>query len=277
MTRRFPWLLVTITSLVFVFLYVPIVNVVIFSFNSTRSIANFTSPSLTWYRTVLTNDELLASVWLSVRIALVCGIAAVLLGTLLALGLGRMSRREAAAPQLVLGLTFTTPEIAMGVSTLMLFTVLGTATSGITVTIAHITFSLAYVVFVVRARLASLRTDIEEAARDLGASQLGVLRLVILPQLWPAMAVSFIVVFLLSFDDFVVSFFTTGVGTPPLPVHIYGMLKRGITPEVNAIGTLMLAIALVLAGAGWYFAGRSGRSETILAAATRDVDDLIPG
>ncbi len=274
MTRRFPWLLVIITGLVFAFLYVPIVNVVVFSFNSTRSIASFSAPSLHWYRTVLDNQDLLASIWLSIRIATVCGLVSVLIGTLLALGLARMGRREAAAPQLILGLTFTTPEIAMGVSMLMLFTALGTATSGITVTIAHITFSLAYVVFVVRARLSGLRTDIEEAARDLGATQFGVLRLVILPQLWPAMAVSFIVVFLLSFDDFVVSFFTTGVGTPPLPVHIYGMLKRGITPEVNAIGTLMLVAALVLAGVGYYFSARSGRPAAILSAATRNAEAL---
>ncbi|MUL84384.1 MULTISPECIES: ABC transporter permease [unclassified Mycolicibacterium] len=259
--RRTPWGLLLASGLAMAFLYVPIANVVVFSFNSTRSISSFDRPSLTWYRSVLTNDDLLASAWLSTRIAIACAIVAVALGTLLALALSRIRPREAAVPQAVLGLTFTTPEVAMGASLLLLFATAGVPLSPGTITLAHITFSLAYVVFVVRTRLATLRTDIEEAARDLGATAVSTVWLVILPQLRPALLASFALVFLLSFDDFVVSFFTTGVGTPPLPVHIYGMLKRGVTPEVNALGTLMMVMAIVIGFLGYLVVWRRGRKE----------------
>jgi len=119
-----------------------------------------------------------------------------------------------------------------------------------TIALGHVTFSIAYVTVIVRARLLGIGSELEEGAMDLGATELQGLRLVVLPLLWPAIVGAAMLVFLLSFDDFVTSFFTAGVGTPPLPLLIYGMIRFGITPEINAIGTLMMAVTILLGVAG---------------------------
>lgn len=248
------------TLCVFVFIFVPILVVVVFSFNESRSVNSFVGFSLRWYGKFFSNTAALESLGLSVAIALACGVVAVLIGSLLALGMQRLSRRESALSNLLIGLVFTTPEVAMGASLLLLFSSISVTLSPVTILLGHVTFSLSYVVFVVRARLNSLRLDVEEAAADLGATRLETLRLVILPQLWPTLAVSFMLVFLLSFDDFVTSFFTSGLERPTLPVYIYGMLRRGLTPEINVIGTLMALVAVVLGIVGALVAARRDRS-----------------
>jgi len=138
-----------------------------------------------------------------------------------------------------------TPEIVAGVSALLLFTQLGMQLSLLTIAIAHITFSISYVTVVVRARLASLNPEVEQAAMDLGATRWATFRLVVLPALWPAVLAAGLLVFALSFDDFVLSFFTTGESPQPLPVRIWSAIRFGVTPTINAIGSLMLAISLV--------------------------------
>jgi spermidine/putrescine transport system permease protein/putrescine transport system permease protein len=140
-----------------------------------------------------------------------------------------------------------TPEIVTGISALLLFSQLGVPLSLKTVIIAQITFSISYVTIVVRARMASIGTEVEEAAMDLGATELGALRLVTLPALYPAIAASALLVFVLSFDDFVTSVFVSGAGTSPLPVRIYSLLRVGVSPEINAVGTTMIAITLLIA------------------------------
>jgi spermidine/putrescine transport system permease protein len=137
-----------------------------------------------------------------------------------------------------------TPEIVAGVSALLIFTQLGLRLSLLTIVIAHITFSISYVTVVVRARLATLNPEVEQAALDLGATRWQTFRLVVLPALWPAVLAAGLLVFALSFDDFVLSFFTTGESPQPLPVRIYSAIRFGVTPTINAIGTLMLAISL---------------------------------
>ena len=155
-----------------------------------------------------------------------------------------------------------TPEIVAAVSALILFTQIGWQLSLTTIMIAHITFSISYVTVVVRARLAAVNPEVEQAALDLGATRWGTLRLVTLPELWPAIIAAALLVFALSFDDFVISFFTTGESPQPLPVRIYSAIRFGVTPTINAIGTLMLTVSAVLIGLAIALPRLLGRRES---------------
>ncbi|MEO8686809.1 MAG: ABC transporter permease [Solirubrobacteraceae bacterium] len=234
----------------FVFLFAPIALVVVFSFNSQRSLQKFAGFSLEWYQRFFDSESLRSSLIASLEIAFVTMIVGTLLGTLLAFGLVRARSRFAGSANILMLVPLVTPEIVAGVSAFLLFTQLGLRLSLVTITLAHITFSISYVTVVVRARLASLHPEVEQAAMDLGATRLQTLRLVVLPALWPAVVAAGLLVFALSFDDFVLSFFTTGESPQPLPVRIWSAIRFGVTPTINAIGTLMLAIstaAIVLA------------------------------
>jgi spermidine/putrescine transport system permease protein len=227
----------------FLFLFAPIALVVLFSFNSQRSLQNFDGVSLEWYRAFFDSESLRSSLIASLEIAFVTMLVGTFLGTLLAFGLVRARSRFAGTANILMLVPLVTPEIVAGVSAFLLFTQLGLRLSLLTITLAHITFSISYVTVVVRARLASLGPEVEQAAMDLGATRLQTLRLVVLPALWPAVVAAGLLVFALSFDDFVLSFFTTGESPQPLPVRIWSAIRFGVTPTINAIGTLMLAIS----------------------------------
>jgi spermidine/putrescine transport system permease protein len=156
----------------------------------------------------------------------------------------RARTRFSESANVLMLIPLVTPEIVAGVSALLLFAQLGLQLSLLTIAIAHITFSISYVTVVVRARLASLNPEVEQAAMDLGATRMQTFRLVVLPALWPAVLAAGLLVFALSFDDFVLSYFTTGESPQPLPVRIWSAIRFGVTPTINAIGTLMLAISL---------------------------------
>lgn len=226
------------------FTFAPIVIVALFSFNAGRSLQNFEGFSLQWYETFFADPQLSESLFVSVEIALVCMVAATILGTGLAYGLVRGRTRFSPATNVLMLIPLVVPEIVAGVSALLLFTQIGMQLSVTTIVIAHITFSISYVTVVVRARLATVGREVEEAAMDLGATRLQTLRLVTLPALWPAIVAAGLLIFALSFDDFVLSFFTTGESPQPLPVRIYSSIRFGVTPTVNAIGTLMLIVSL---------------------------------
>jgi ABC-type spermidine/putrescine transport system permease subunit II len=239
-----PRFLAVFTALVFVYLFAPILVVFLFSFNSKRSTQIFGSLSLTWYQQLLNDPAMKDSLSASVEIAFVTMLVATALGTLLAFGLVR-ARSRANRPTDVLMLTnLVSPEIVTAIALLLVFTQLGLTLSLTTVILGHITFSIAYVTIIVRGRLATFNTEVEEAALDLGATNLQAIRLVTLPLLWPAIIASGMLVFVMSFDDFVTSYFTTGVGVAPLPVRIYSMIHFGVTPEINAVGTLMMVITI---------------------------------
>ena len=155
----------------------------------------------------------------------------------------RARTRWAPGANVLMLIPLVTPEIVAGVSAFLLFTQVGLRLSLLTITLAHITFSISYVTVVVRARMAALNPEIEAAAMDLGATRLQTFRLVVLPELWPAILAAGLLVFALSFDDFVLSFFTTGESPQPLPVRIWSAIRFGVTPTINAIGTLMIAIS----------------------------------
>jgi spermidine/putrescine transport system permease protein/putrescine transport system permease protein len=241
-----PRFLVAITALVYAFLFAPIAVVVLFSFNSQRSLQVFDGFSLRWYREFLDDSELIASLFASLEIAAVTTVVATILGTGLALGTVRSRTRTSGAVALLLLIPLVTPEIVAGVSAFVLFAQLGVQLSLFTIILAHITFSISYVTVVVRGRLAAMGPELEEAALDLGATPMQAVRLVTLPALWPAIVAAGLIVFALSFDDFVLSFFTTGETPQPLPVRIYSALRFGISPTINAVGTVMMLVSASL-------------------------------
>lgn len=241
-----PRFLKVFTALVFVYLFAPILVVFWFSFNSARSLQVFRSFSLVWYARLLQDPGVVGSLVASIEIALITMVVATAIGTLLAFGLVRARSRANRPTDVLMLLNLVTPEIATGIAFLLLFSQLGFTLSIQTVIIGHITFSIAYVTIIVRGRLATLNREVEEAALDLGANYVQAVRLVTLPLLWPAIAAAGMLVFVMSFDDFVTSFFTTGVGVQPLPLRIYSMIRFGVTPEVNAVGTLMMVITTVI-------------------------------
>jgi spermidine/putrescine transport system permease protein/putrescine transport system permease protein len=250
------------TALFFVFLFAPIALVALFSFNSTRSLQNFKGFSLQWYERFFENESLRESLIASLQIAFVTMLAATALGTMLAFGLVRWRSRWAGSANVLMLIPLVTPEIVAAVSALILFTQIGWHLSLGTVMIAHITFSISYVTVVIRARLAAVNPEVEQAALDLGATRWGTLRLVTLPELFPAILAAALLVFALSFDDFVISFFTTGESPQPLPVRIYSAIRFGVTPTINAIGTLMLAFSALLIGLAILMPRLLGRRES---------------
>jgi ABC-type spermidine/putrescine transport system permease subunit II len=186
--------------------------------------------------------------WVSVQIAVITTLVCAVAGTLLALGLQRGPRKITRPVDSTILVRLVAPETATAVATLLLFTELGVALGNRTIELAMIGFCIPFVTVVVRARLASINPEVEQSALDLGATPLHALRLVVLPLLWPSIAAASMLCFVLSFDDFVTAAFTAGIGTPPLPLRIYSMLRFGVTPVVNAVGVIMMVIALTCVG-----------------------------
>ena len=241
-----PRFLALFTALVFIYLFAPILVVTWFSFNSKRSLQIFGSPSLKWYDELMHDPTITGSLVASIEIALVTMVVATTIGTMLAFGLVRARSRANRPTDVLMLLNLVTPEIVTAIAFLLVFSQLAITFSITTVIIGHITFSIAYVTIIVRGRLAALNREVEEAALDLGATNVDALRLVTLPLLWPAIIASGMLVFVMSFDDFVTSFFLTGTNIEPLPLRIYSMIHFGVTPEINAVGTLMMVITIVI-------------------------------
>jgi len=238
---RFLWL---VTALTYAFLFAPIAVVVLFSFNGEKSLQVLDGLSFRWYEAFWNDDELRESLMASIQIAAITTVVSTVIGTALALGVIRSRGKTGSWLGILLLIPLVTPEIVAGVSAFVLFAQLGVHLSLTTIILAHITFSISYVTVIVRGRLAALNREVEEAAMDLGATRFQTLRLVLLPALWPAILAAGLLTFALSFDDFVLSFFTTGEEVQPLPVRIYSSIRFGVTPTINAIGTLMLLVSV---------------------------------
>jgi spermidine/putrescine transport system permease protein len=196
------------------------------------------------------------------EIALITMVIATILGTLLAYGLVRARTRVSGSLNVLMLVPLVTPEIVAGASALLLFTQVKLDLSLTTIILAHITFSISYVTVVVRARLVALSREVEDASMDLGATRWQTFRLVTLPALWPAILATGLLVFALSFDDFVLSFFTTGESPQPLPVRIWTQIRFGVRPTINAIGTFMLVISVVTIGLALLLPRLLGRRES---------------
>lgn len=235
-----------VTFAILVFLYLPLGVVFLYSFNSSDSLVQFEGFSLQWYKAVLDNGDMLASLRVSVEVALLTTAVSLVLGTLLSFGIVRARSALGRPAQASVLLRVVTPETATGVALLLMFTQLGFTLSRATLVLAHIALTIAFVSVVITSRLAALNHEVEEAAMDLGATRLQAVWLVAVPALRPAIVASALLAFVLSFDNFITSFFTTGIGVPPLPVRIYSMIRYGVSPEVNAIGALMLVITVAV-------------------------------
>lgn len=243
---RKPRLGVLFTVVFFLVLYLPIGVVVLFSFNAQRSLAVFDGFSLRWYSRFVHDADLTGSVVTSLEISAVAMVGAVVLGVLLALGLVRVRSRLGKLAGVIMLVPLITPEIVTGVASLLLFKSVGIQPSLATVMIAETTFSISYVTVILRARIAAVDTEVEEAAMDLGATRLQAMRLVTLPLLWPAIAATGILVFTMVFDDFVLAFFTSGVSPQPISVRIYSAIRFGVQPTINAVGTVLLGGSILL-------------------------------
>jgi spermidine/putrescine transport system permease protein len=229
---------------VYAFLYIPLAVVVLFSFNDSMLNAEWVGFTTAWYGKLFANDDMLRAAGNSLLIALLSSSIATLLGAMAGISMHRYKPRW--LPFLVLT-PVAMPEILLGVSLLLFFRQVLDLTLGlVSILVAHITFSIGFVAVVVRARLAGMDESIFEAARDLGATPWATFRRVTFPLILPALLAGFLMAFTLSIDDFVITFFVAGVGVNTLPLQIYSMIKVAVTPEVNAVSTLLMALTLTL-------------------------------
>lgn len=242
--KRTHFLLWLTASLVYIFLYIPLIIVVVYSFNDSRLNAEWVGFTLDWYYKLFHNQEMLLAARNSLFIAVSASLLATILGTMAGLAIHRYRIRV--LPFLTFA-PIAMPEILLGVSLLLFFLQVMNLTLGlVSIIIAHTTFCVGFVAIIVRARLQGMDDSIFEAARDLGATPWQTFRLITLPLIMPAIAAGALMSFTLSIDDFVITFFTKGIGEPILPIQIYTMIKISVTPEVNAISTLFMLLTLVL-------------------------------
>jgi putrescine transport system permease protein len=239
------WTRFNIASIVlgFAFLYLPIVLLVIYSFNASRLVTVWGGFSTQWYVALFNNQGLMDAAWVTIRVGLLSATCATVLGTLAALALTRYTRFRGRL--LFSGMVFAPlvmPEVITGLSLLLLFVAIGLDRGFLTVTLAHITFSMCFVAVVVQSRLMTFDRSIEEAAMDLGATPVRTFFQVTLPVILPAIVSGWMLAFTLSLDDLVIASFTSGPGATTLPMKIYSQVRLGVTPEINAACTLLIAI-----------------------------------
>ena len=242
MNRRSPWLWLA-GFLAYAFLYAPLVIVVAYSFNDSRLNAEWVGFTLSWYEKLFGNEKMLKAAWNSLVIGLTASAVSTVLGTMAGYAMYRYRMRM--LPVLVLA-PIAIPEILMGISLLMFFVMLNITLGMVSIVLSHIAFCVGFVAIVVRSRLAGMDESLTEAARDLGATPWQAFRLVTLPLIMPGVVAGALMAFTLSIDDFVITFFTAGVGSSTLPLQIYTMVKIAVTPEVNAVSTLLMLLTLAL-------------------------------
>lgn len=228
---------------VYAFLYVPLVIVVVYSFNDSKLNAEWVGFTLDWYRKLFHNEEMLEAAGNSLIIALITSAVSTVLGTMAGFAMYRYKLKL--LPLLVLT-PIAIPEILMGVSLLIFFVMLNITLGLVSITLAHIAFCIGFVAIVVRSRLAGMDESLPEAARDCGATPWQAFRWVTLPLIMPGVIAGALMAFTLSIDDFVITFFTAGANASTLPLQIYSMIKIAVTPEVNAVSTLLVGLTLVL-------------------------------
>ncbi len=251
----------------FAFLYIPILSVIFYSFNESRLVTVWGGFSFKWYGELFRDRQMLEAVWLSLRIAAVTATGAVIVGTLAGLVLARFGRFRGRT--LLSGMVtapLVMPDVITGLSLLLLFVALAPLPfvpderGFATITIAHITLTLAYVTVVVQSRLSTMDDSLEEAAMDLGARPTKVFLLITLPIIAPAIVSGWLLAFTLSLDDLVIATFAAGPSTNTLPMMIFSTVRRGVTPEINALATLMVSVVTVFVIAAGVLMARQERS-----------------
>ena len=239
------WSRFNVASIVlgFAFLYLPILLLIIFSFNESKLVTVWGGFSTKWYGELFNNRGLMDAAWVTLRVAVISATVATVLGTMAALALVRYTRFRGRV--LFSGMVFAPlvmPEVITGLSLLLLFVAVGFERGFMTVTLAHITFSMCFVAVVVQSRLFSFDRSLEEAAMDLGAPPVKTFFQITLPVIAPAIVSGWMLAFTLSLDDLVIASFTSGPGATTLPMKIYSQVRLGVTPEINAACTLMIAV-----------------------------------
>jgi len=242
MRKHSGWLRATSLA-VYAFLYVPLLIVIIYSFNDSRLNAEWVGFTLAWYRKLFRNDDMLQAAGNSLLIALVASSVATVLGTMAGVAMHKYKLRLLT---LLVLTPIAIPEILMGVSLLIFFVLLNMTLGLVSIALAHIAFCIGFVAIVVRSRLAGMDESLTEAARDCGATPWQAFRFVTLPLIMPGVIAGALMAFTLSIDDFVITFFTAGANASTLPLQIYSMIKIAATPEVNAVSTLLMGLTLVL-------------------------------
>jgi putrescine transport system permease protein len=259
MMRRLSWVNALALAFGFAFLYLPIALLVVYSFNASRLVTVWGGFSTRWYGELLRNEALMSAAWVTLRVGLLSAAVATLLGTLAALALVRYGRFRGRV--LFTGMVYAPmvmPEVITGLSLLLFFVAIGLDRGLSTIALAHITFTMCFVAVVVQARLVAVDRTLEEAAMDLGATPLRTLVLVTLPLIAPAIVAGFLLAFTLSIDDLVIASFTAGPGATTLPMRIYSQVRLGVTPEINAASTILIALVAAAVIAATLIMRRSG-------------------
>lgn len=274
--RRSPWLTLT-TILVYLFLYAPIAVLIVFSFNASRTNIVFEGVvnqgpcgPFYWYCQLFRNRDVLDATRNTLIIAITSTVVATIVGTMAALALQRYNFRGRDVSETTMYFPIVTPEIVMGIGILVMFSAaFGFINNALalgpdqrlsmgmgTVIVSHIAFSVPFVILTVRARLHGFDNRVEEAAMDLGANEFTTFRRVTLPLIAPGVLAGAMLAFTLSLDDFIITFFTTGPGATTLPIYVYGLLRRTVTPEVNALSTVWILVVLVAVAISQWFQNR---------------------
>jgi putrescine transport system permease protein len=244
--RRFSWFNATSLTLGFAFLYLPMLILIIYSFNASRLVTVWAGFSTQWYGSLLQNQSFLDAAWVTIKVAVASSTIATVLGTMAAYVLvrgGRFMGRTLFSGMVYAPLVM--PEVITGLSLLLLFIGIGLDRGIFTVVLAHTTFSMCFVSVVVSSRLVSFDKSLEEAALDLGCSPFDAFRLVTLPIIAPAVISGWLLAFTLSLDDLVIASFTAGPSATTLPIRIFSAVRMGVSPEINALSTIMIAIVTV--------------------------------
>lgn len=243
MKGKLTWFNATSIAVGFAFLYIPILLLVIYSFNDSKLVTVWGGWSTRWYASLFQNEELMRAAWVTLRVAVVSSTIATVLGLLAAIALTRMSSFRGRT--LLSGMVFAPlvmPEVITGLSLLLLFVAIGFDRGFWTLTLAHTTLTMCFAAVVIQARLFDFDKSVEEAAMDLGATPLQSFLQVTLPMIAPSVVSAWLLAFTLSLDDFVIASFATGPGATTLPMKIYSQVRLGVTPEINAISSIMIGI-----------------------------------
>ena len=230
--------------LVLVFIYLPILYVVFFSFNESKSLTNFTGFSLRWYQNMFEDRTMLESIYYTVLVAVIATVVSTVVGTVAAIGLSKARPLVRTAALEVNNLPVMNPDIVTAIGLMLLFISVKVQLSLVTLILAHITFCIPYVILTVMPKLRQLDDNVAEAALDLGATPWQALSRVILPQIYPAILSGALIAFSMSFDDFVISFFTAGVGINNISMYVYSMKRYN--PSVNALSTLIVIVVTLI-------------------------------
>ena len=256
------WSTWLILGLGFAFLYLPVIILMVYSFNESRLATVWSGFSFMWYGELFRDKQMLGAAWISLKIAFLTATAAVVLGTMAAMVMTRMGKFPG---KTLFGALITAPlvmpEVIIGLSILLMFVSLGQmvglAPKGIaSIWIAHVTFTLAFVTVVVSSRLAELDKSLEEAAMDLGANRIKVFFLITLPIIAPALVSGWLLAFTLSLDDVVISSFVAGPSSTTLPMKVFSSVRLGLSPKINALATIMILVVAVAAVIGWWIMHR---------------------